>query len=1011
MPNALRDRAKWLKEKGRPRSRSSSRPSTPAPNSASDTNNAFSVRADSEDTADKLSVGSMSVTAMPDEYLQATLVSNNTNPNRLTVSVDRLVISAPVLGHGPTATAAKFPSTEEYAITGLTVTLRLVEKVANIINKVPVIAPAAALMSEILTIYEEVKNMSEERRTLLAKVEELSQDVCRMVLRMEATSSLGLIRQLKPDIDTYTELLIKASGYIREYDAQWKMLHALVAKDFARKFSALTQELVSFGSTFRSHRLVDLAITQVKDGKTLSKVHDMGVKIELEQWLNSPLDMKQKHEEIGNHRKPRTGLWILERNDFITWQHNPGSLWIRGPCRNSSLISIYDLIIDENSHSAVINTLLAYRQLFIARHDPKPPAVAFFYFDFKDKESHQVKKAFQDLVLQLSAQSPKCYQTLHELYVESNNGLTLPNYEALLDVFGKLILEIGDTYIVLDALGECQEPHFTQLLKLVSKLQSCQTQTTPLHILITSQPRNLFSETFKHMPFIKLSSHITHEDIKLFVSSELNARRDLKTWAPQAYITEQILQKSGGMFRLAVCLLDELSRCWPNQGVLNEILDSLPTELFGIYSWWLEAIHPDDFVYVQGALCWLMYHKSEQGLHLESLADVIAFNFSTTAQYMYQPADRMVNKEIIRGLEGLVALSHSSSNPQIVLAHASVKDYLLSRQFKEKFQCDLSADISPTFIAQTCTNCLLYISNHPLNEDTDAHPLAEYAAIYWSHHLVQAHDREILSTTAMQLPEEGIEQHDTLIRFYTKKHHSAPAPPLHLCCMAGYIEGVRALLTKTNIEIQDEECTPLHIASLRGHKDIAQLLVEKGANLNASMGQYGTLLQLAAAGMIKRDILLLLLAKGVDMNAKGGAYGTALQEASHRGDVGLVKLLVQEGANMNARGNGYGTALEVAAFSGQLKIVELLIGREVNMDSNGTGYMALQAAALGGWLDIVQCLLDSEAAVNAEDIPGPTPLQAALYGGHVDIAELFLERKADVNAQGEHFITEKDLLN
>ncbi|KAF8196321.1 hypothetical protein K438DRAFT_1760480 [Mycena galopus ATCC 62051] len=944
MPNALRDRVKWLKEKLRPRWRSSSRPTTPlypAPNSAvSDTNNAFGVQADSEDTVDKLSAGSMFVTAMPDENLQATVVSN-TNPNRLTVSVDRPVISQPSLGHGPTATAAKFPTAQESAITGAAAALRLVQSIANIVKKVPVIAPAAALMSEILTIYEGVKNMSDQRRTLLAKVEELSLDVCRMVLRMEATGSLDLIGQLKPDIDTYTELLVKASGYIKEYDAQSKTLHALVAKDFAGKFSALTQELVSFGSTFR------------------------------------------KHEDIGNHRKPGTGLWILERNDFITWQHNPGSLWIRGPYENSRF----------REDSAVINALLAYRQLFIARRDPKPPAVAFFYFDFKDKESHQVKKALQDLVLQLSAQSPKPYETLHELYVESNNGQTLPTYKDLMNVFEKLLLEIQDTYIVLDALDECQEPDFEQLLNLMSKLQSW-TRTTPLHLLITSQPRNLFNENSMDMPCIELSSYITHEDIKLFVSSELHARRNLKNWAPQTYITEKILQKSSGMFRLAACLLDELSRRRPDPDELDKILDSLPNELFGIYSWWLEAIPRADFVYAQGALRWLMYHKSGGGLHLESLADAIAFNFSTPAQYMYWPAQRMVNKEMIpRWLEGLVALDYSSLNPRVVLAHASVQDYLFSRQSEEKFQCDLSADISHTFIAQTCTGCLLYFTDHPLNEDTYVHPLGEYAASYWLHHLVQGHDRGILFTAAMQLLEEGSVQHDILIQFYTKKHHSAPAPPLHLCCREGYIEGVHALLTNTNIEIQDEECTPLHIASSRGHKDIAQLLLEKGANLHASMGPYGTLLQLAAAGMIKKVILLLLLAKGADVNAEGGWYGTALQEASRRGDIGLVKLLVQEGANMNAR------ALEVAAFSGQLKMVEFLIGREVDMDSNdatgGTGYMALQAAALGGWLDIVQCLLDSKAAVNAE----------ALYGGHGDIAELFLYRKADVNARGGAYPT------
>jgi hypothetical protein len=199
----------------------------------------------------------------------------------------------------------------------------------------------------------------------------------------------------------------------------------------------------------------------------------------------------------------------------------------------------------------VINKLLAYQQLFIALGDSKPAAVAFFYFDFKDNKGHPVENALRDLVLQLSAQSPKPYQALDKQYELLNYGQTLPKYQDLLNVLEKLLLEIQDTYIVLDALDECQEPDLKQLLDLISTLQSW-TQTTPLHLLITCQPRNLFKETFKDVPFIELSSHITHEDIKLFVSGELHAGNSTM-WATQApYITEKILQKSSGMFVFSI---------------------------------------------------------------------------------------------------------------------------------------------------------------------------------------------------------------------------------------------------------------------------------------------------------------------------------------------------------------------------------------------------------------------------------------------------------------------------
>ncbi|KAF7344725.1 Ectomycorrhiza-induced ankyrin-domain/NACHT-domain containing protein [Mycena venus] len=1019
MPDQV-DRAKhWLRRKAEKlhlRSRPSSgltRPLSPAPNSTVSDTNVPGVPTDSgfAGTADRLSVDGGSVPAMPDEDLQTTVISS-ANPDRLIASGDRRTISAPMPGQVLTATAAK-PTAEESATAILTVTLELVGKVLKIVH--PVIGAAADLMLEILTVYKDVRSTSKQRNTFLAKVTDLSQDVCRMVLRMQSTNSLSLIGRLKPDIDTYTKLLKKASEFIKVYDTQWRLLQIAIPKEFAAKFTSLADELDSFGSRFRSNRLVDLAIKQENDGKILSEVHAIILQEYLVAWLKPFPDMDEKHLEIARHHKPETGNWILEGDTFITWLNQPGSLWIRGESGSGkSVLS-----------SAVINRLLADKQGFIELGDSIPRAVVFFYFDFKDKGGYPVENSLRHMVLQLSKQSPQSHQILHRLH--RSKGGTKPSYGDLLKVFKELLLKLGCTYVVLDALDECRESRESdgQLLTLISTLQNW-TQT-PLHLLITSQPWSIFIENLENVPFIELSPHETQKDIKLFVSSELHTNRKLQTWATDTAaadsITEQVLQKSSGMFRLAACLVDELSRHQRKAPkTLENILAELPTELYDIYSRWLDEIHSDDFVYVKAILCWLIYHKSggnNAALPLESLADAIAFDFSDSNQYVYNLALRQQKEEdILRGLEGLVTRDHSgSSNPGVVLTHASVQDYLLSEQFKNQFDCDLSADHSHTFMAQTCIGYLLHFSDYPLSKDTiQDFPLAKYAAENWCIHLVQAHDRNSLFLQAMKLLEEGSTQYEAFLSQYTT---SRPATPLHLCCWEGYLEGVQALVTERNIEIQEKGLTPLDIASLQGNKGIVQLLLDKGAKINTSLEEYGTMLQLAAAGLTTREMLLLILEKVADVNTQGGAYGTALQEASRRGDVGVVKRLIERGANMNARGNGYGTALEVAAFSGQLKMVELLIGREVSMDSNGgervklsasvniqdqrTGYMALQAAALGGWLDIVQSLLEGGAGVNAEDVMGPTPLQAALYGGHVHIAELFLDKEADVNSRGGEY--------
>jgi ankyrin repeat protein len=69
----------------------------------------------------------------------------------------------------------------------------------------------------------------------------------------------------------------------------------------------------------------------------------------------------------------------------------------------------------------------------------------------------------------------------------------------------------------------------------------------------------------------------------------------------------------------------------------------------------------------------------------------------------------------------------------------------------------------------------------------------------------------------------------------------------------------------------------------------------------------------------------LLLEKGADVNAQGGYYGNALQAASAGGDEAIVKLLFEKGADFNAQGGYYGNALQAASAGGDEAIVKLLL--------------------------------------------------------------------------------------
>lgn len=194
---------------------------------------------------------------------------------------------------------------------------------------------------------------------------------------------------------------------------------------------------------------------------------------------------------------------------------------------------------EHTNSSAVISSLIAEKQPF---EPGRTIPVAFFYFDFKDKEGQAVESALRRIVLQLSAHTLNPYKILDEQYMVSK-GQTLPTYQDLQRVLDALLRELGRTYIVLDALDECRTTDHRQLTYFISTLQKW--TATPLHLLFTSQPRRIFTEQFNDMPFIELEPHMTKEDITLFVSNEL-CNSDI--WALHAEkITARVVDKSKGM--------------------------------------------------------------------------------------------------------------------------------------------------------------------------------------------------------------------------------------------------------------------------------------------------------------------------------------------------------------------------------------------------------------------------------------------------------------------------------
>ena len=110
----------------------------------------------------------------------------------------------------------------------------------------------------------------------------------------------------------------------------------------------------------------------------------------------------------------------------------------------------------------------------------------------------------------------------------------------------------------------------------------------------------------------------------------------------------------------------------------------------------------------------------------------------------------------------------------------------------------------------------------------------------------------------------------------------------------GDINAVKGYIAEgADVNAQEKDDTALDIASREGHKEIVGLLLENGAEVRTALHW--------AAAQALIGIVELLLDRGADINARDGAGFTPLFWAAEDGNVNTVAFLLDKGADVNIR--------------------------------------------------------------------------------------------------------------
>ena len=385
-------------------------------------------------------------------------------------------------------------------------------------------------------------------------------------------------------------------------------------------------------------------------------------------------------------------------------------------------------------------------------------------------------------------------------------------------------------------------------------------------------------------------------------------------------------------FQYVSCQFDVL-RDLQGQRAIREALKDLPDGLDATYDRILQSIHYNYRKQVANTLKWLAF--SLRPLVVEELAEIFILDHDRNPPF--DEGDRLFRPEsVLNHLSSLVTKDPIGEVFWIRLAHFSIKEYLISPRIVQgpaKYFSTTEVD-AHMHISEACSAYHLHLSLTILVTEKESKRFAlwKYLRQYWVHHLDQVPQKSWrlpATDMALQVFAPSSQSLLNMIRLSDPETHGSPNWDLNLSQLAG----------------------PLYYMASIGAVQLAEFLLDGGYNINEqSDTTYGIALITAACGG-HTSVVQLLLDRGADINAQGGSYGNALQIAVFRRHESIVQLLLDRGADINAQGGRFGNALLAAIAGDKLDSAELLLSWDAEVDLPGPQWEELLQKLAEEWND------------------------------------------------------------
>ncbi|KAL6406233.1 hypothetical protein AUP68_10402 [Ilyonectria robusta] len=750
----------------------------------------------------------------------------------------------------------------------------------------------------------------------------------------------------------------------------WQGHAATMAAAFAKELLAYMQPSDADGE-----RPVKDVLERVLDkaSRTEERIENMSSNLDKKDdrailnWITS-FDYGPQQSDFFKRRQPGTGEWLLHSEEYQTWlKASKKTLFCPGiPGAGKTIL-----------------TSVVIQDLTVRFSEDASIGITYIYGNFQRQGEQKVDNLLASLLKQLAESQSSLPGSVRDLYDHHKTKRTQP----LLDEISRTLQSVAAMYsrifIVVDALDELQAYGGCRT-KFLSEMFSLQAKTEA-NLFATSRPNLEIEKEFKGC--ISREIRASGEDVRKYLDagisqgeSSILKRRDL-----QEDVTAGIVNAVDGI--TALRNLPKGSRAYDR--AYQEAMDRL------------ERQGPKSVEFAKQVLSWIT--RAKRPLTTTELQHALGVE---VGESKLDEENLPHIEDMVSVCAGLVTVDEESGI--IRLVHYTTQEYFERAQ--ERWFPDVETDITKTCVTYLSFSifesgfCQVY---DELQERLTLNQLYDYAAHNWGHHARKALTLpravvDFLECEAkVQASSQVLMTHNRWSPNYSREV-LRQMTGLHLAAYFGIQEAVNVLLYRYCPNLGDSYGrTPLWWAVQNGHEMVVKLLLENGADTEATDKHSGWTPLLHAAVEGHEAVVKLLIEKGAKCEAKDNGGRTPLLWAAQNGYGAVVKLLLENGAKTESKDNRGRTPLSWAAWGGREAVTKLLLekGADRESDDKECGQTPLSWAARNGYEAVVELLIEKGAKCEAKDNGGRTPLLWAAQNGYGAVVKLLLENGAKTESK------------